>query len=110
MENKENGLSIDLRPEVARGVYSNLAIITHSRNEFVVDFAAMMPGMPKPEVGSRVVMTPENAKRLLMALQDNIQKFESQFGSINPDSGVQPKGTFNLNDFAPFGGGGNNIS
>jgi Protein of unknown function (DUF3467). len=79
-ENKQ--LDIELRPEVARGSYANLAIITHSSSEFILDFVQMMPGMPKPSVNSRVIMTPEHAKRLLKALMDNVQKYESQFGDI----------------------------
>ena len=79
-ENKQ--IDIELRPEVARGCYSNLAVITHSSSEFIVDFVQMMPGLAKPTVNSRVLMTPENAKRLLKALMDNIQKYESNFGEI----------------------------
>lgn len=79
---EEQKIDIELRPEVAKGVYSNLAIITHSASEFIVDFVQMMPGLPKPSVNSRVLMTPENAKRLLKALMDNVQKYESQFGEI----------------------------
>lgn len=75
-------LDIELRPEVAKGNYANLAIITHSSSEFILDFVQLMPGMPKPSVNSRVIMTPEHAKRLLKALMDNVQKFESQFGEI----------------------------
>lgn len=79
-ENKQ--LDIELRPEVARGSYANLAVITHSSSEFILDFIQMMPGIPKPTVNSRVIMTPEHAKRLLRALMDNVQKYESQFGDI----------------------------
>ncbi len=85
MENdnsKENKLNIELPEDVADGTYSNLAVITHSQSEFVCDFVQMMPGMPKAKVRSRVVMTPENAKRLLNALQDNISKYEEQRGKI----------------------------
>lgn len=89
MENKkENKINIELPEEVASGVYSNLTIITHSPTEFVCDFVQLMPGMPKAKVRSRVIMTPQNAKRLLRALQDNIQKYESQMGPI-PDDGQQ---------------------
>jgi hypothetical protein len=85
MENENNeqqGLQIDLRPEVAKGVYANLALITHSSSDFVLDFATMLPGMPKPEVGARLVMAPEHAKRLLQALQENVHNYEQQFGKI----------------------------
>ena len=85
MENENNqqqNLQIDLKPEIAKGVYANLALITHSSSDFVLDFATMFPGMPKPEVSARVVMAPEHAKRLLQALQENIYKYEQQFGKI----------------------------
>ena len=91
-ENKnKNQLNIELKEEVAQGTYSNLAIITHSTSEFVVDFVRIMPGMPKAEVKSRIILTPEHAKRLLMALQDNITKFEAAHGKIkNLDPGGGP--------------------
>lgn len=84
MENQknENQLNIELTEDVAFGVYSNLAIITHSSAEFVCDFVQMMPGMPKAKVRSRVIMTPENAKRLMKALMENIQKYEAHIGVI----------------------------
>ena len=80
MEKKE--LNIELRPEIAQGIYTNLSIITHSQSEFVMDFVQMMPGVPKPKVVSRVIMAPEHAKRLLKALQDNISKYERENGEI----------------------------
>ena len=82
MENKEHQLNIELSEEIAEGVYSNLAVITHSPSEFVADFIQMMPGMPKAKVRSRVIMTPENAKRLMKALADNIKNYEQSFGVI----------------------------
>lgn len=97
---KEKGLSIDIKPEIARGTYSNLAIITHSQSEFILDFATMLPGLAKPEVGNRVIMTPEHAKRLFLALQDNLNKFESQFGPVS--LGGEPKATYPMGG---FGGG-----
>lgn len=78
----QNQLNIELTEEVAEGIYSNLAIITHSNSEFVVDFIQVMPGVPKARVKSRVVLTPQHAKRLLRALADNIHKFEQLHGSI----------------------------
>lgn len=75
-------LNIELSEEVADGEYSNLAIISHSNSEFVLDFIKVMPGMPKAKVKSRILMTPQHAKRLMKALQDNLTKFESQFGGI----------------------------
>ncbi|MFZ4860641.1 DUF3467 domain-containing protein [Sphingobacterium sp. Mn56C] len=71
-------LSIELTEEVAEGIYSNLAIITHSDTEFVLDFVRIMPGVPKAKVKSRIILTPEHAKRLLSVLQDNINRFEGQ--------------------------------
>ncbi len=95
MENKkENKINIDLPENVADGVYSNLAIITHSPTEFVCDFVQMMPGMPKAKVRSRVIMTPQNAKRLLRALQDNIQKYEANLGTIADDGQNLPPMNF----------------
>ena len=72
-----NQINIELNEEVAQGTYSNLAVITHSASEFVVDFVRIMPGIPKAQVKSRIILTPEHAKRFLNALQDNISKFES---------------------------------
>lgn len=77
-----NQLSIELNEEVAEGTYSNLAIITHSSAEFVVDFIKVMPGVPKARVKSRIVLTPEHAKRFMRALQDNVNKYESEHGTI----------------------------
>ncbi|HXK81219.1 MAG TPA: DUF3467 domain-containing protein [Bacteroidales bacterium] len=79
---KKNQVNIELKEDVAQGVYSNLAVITHSNAEFVVDFVRIMPGLPKAQVKSRVILTPEHAKRLMMALQDNIKKFEQANGEI----------------------------
>ena len=85
MENiqDDNQISIELTEEIASGLYSNLAIITHSHAEFICDFVQMLPGMPKAQVKSRVIMTPHNAKRLLKALSENIQKYEQHIGVIN---------------------------
>lgn len=85
-----NQINIELKEEVGQGTYSNLAIITHSSSEFVLDFVRVMPGLPKAEVKSRIILTPEHAKRLLMALKDNITKFESAFGSIKNIEGGGP--------------------
>lgn len=75
-------LNIELTEEMAEGIYSNLAIITHSNAEFVLDFIRIMPGTPKAKVKSRVVITPEHAKRLMKALADNVKKFEAAHGKI----------------------------
>jgi hypothetical protein len=84
-ENKNpqpNQIDIELSEEIAEGIYSNLAIITHSQSEFVIDFIKMMPGVPKAKVKSRIVLTPQHAKRLVKALNDNIQRFEQVNGKI----------------------------
>jgi hypothetical protein len=90
--NDENQVNIELTEEIALGVYSNLAIITHSPSEVVSDFVQMMPGMPKGKVRSRVIMTPQNAKRFMRALIENIQKYEQSFGIIeeNDNQGMPP--------------------
>ncbi len=85
MENKENNngqFQIELKEEVAQGIYANLAIIAHSSSEFIVDFVRVMPGMPKAGVKSRIILAPEHAKRLLRALEENIDKYERAFGPI----------------------------
>ncbi len=91
MENQnQNQINIELSEEMAEGTYSNLAIITHSNSEFVIDFIRIMPGVPKAKVKSRIVLTPEHAKRLLMALGDNITKYEEQNGTIEINDGFPP--------------------
>ncbi len=77
-----NQINIELSEEIAEGIYSNLAMIAHSNSEFVIDFIRLMPGVPKARVKSRVIITPEHAKRLLAALKDNIDKYEHSFGPI----------------------------
>ncbi len=91
MEKKD--LQIELTPEVAGGTYANLAVITHSASEFIADFVCLLPGMPKAQVKSRIILTPEHAKRLLLALEDNVIKYEKQFGKINVGEGA-PKPPF----------------
>src|ERR1700729_1330607 len=85
-EQNENQLNIELSEEIAEGIYSNLAIITHSSSEFVLDFIRVMPGVPKAKVKSRIILTPEHAKRLLTALHDNMEKFEAINGRIKIQS------------------------
>lgn len=75
-------INIELPPEQAEGTYANLAIITHSAAEFVIDFTRLLPGIAKAKVKSRVIMTPQHTKSLLLALQDNVSKFEAQHGEI----------------------------
>ena len=81
-ENKQQGLQIELTAEVAQGQYANFAIITHSSSDFVLDFARVLPGVPKSQVKSRVILAPEHAKRLLAALQENIMRYEREYGQI----------------------------
>lgn len=82
----ENQIQIELPEDVAQGLYSNLAIIAHSSSEFVIDFVRILPGLPKAKVQSRIILTPEHAKRLLYALNDNLNRFESQNGAISADN------------------------
>ncbi|HJF92407.1 MAG TPA: DUF3467 domain-containing protein [Mediterranea massiliensis] len=90
-ENNNGQVQIELKEDVAQGMYANLAIITHSSSEFVLDFIRMLPGMPKAGVQSRVILVPEHAKRLLLALQENIDKYERVFGPIRvPDDRPLP--------------------
>ncbi len=96
MDNNKNpnkDLNIDLSEEIAEGVFSNLALINHSPTEFVLDFIQIMPGIPKPKVRSRVILTPEHMKKLLKAMSDNIDKYEEQFGVIEDHD----RGNFPLN-------------
>ncbi|HRF76443.1 MAG: DUF3467 domain-containing protein [Chitinophagales bacterium] len=86
-QKEKNQLNIELSEEIAEGTYSNLAIITHSSAEIVIDFIRVMPGVPKAKVKSRILMTPQHAKRLLRALADNINKFESLHGTITENEG-----------------------
>ena len=83
-ENQDKKINIELSEEVGQGTYANLAMIAHSNSEFVVDFVRLMPGIPKAKVQSRIILTPEHAKRLLNALDDNIKKYEASFGPIKP--------------------------
>lgn len=105
MENEKQEISLELKPEVAKGEYSNLAIITHSKSEFIIDFAKILPGIPKPEITNRLIMTPDHAKQLLMALRDNIVKYESIFGNIDIEMGNNSSDNFNIDDFGPFNNG-----
>ena len=90
-----NQINIELSEETAEGVYANLAMIAHSSSEFVIDFIRLMPGVPKAKVKSRIVITPEHAKRLLTALEDNINKYESTFGEVK-QTGEVPKFPMNF--------------
>lgn len=99
MENKKNEakINIEISKDIAKGTYSNLAIISHSQTEFLVDFAQLFPGIPKAEVVSRVIMAPEHLKRLYFALSENIRKYEQAHGEI------QLNGNKNNIPFSGFG-------
>lgn len=84
-----NQLNIEMSEEVAEGIYANLAIITHSHAEFVVDFVNVMPGMPKSKVKSRIILTPQHAKRLMKAITENIQRYEQANGAIRDLEDIQ---------------------
>lgn len=87
---QENQINIELSEDIAEGIYSNLAIISHSNSEFIVDFVRMVPNVAKAKVKSRIILTPQHAKRLIKALADNVSKYESQFGSIQEDDSNLP--------------------
>ena len=100
-EEKKNKLNIELPEDISEGIYSNLAVITHSPTEFVPDFIQIMPGMPKAKVRSRVIMTPQHAKRLMKALIENVKRYESQHGTISEVSG--PEASMPMNFGGPKG-------
>lgn len=81
-EKKQKQINIDLPEDIAEGIYSNLAIISHSHSEFIVDFIRLVPNVPKAKVKSRIILTPQHAKRFMKALAGNVQKYESQHGPI----------------------------
>ena len=81
-DNNQQGLQIELTHDVAQGEYANFAIITHSSSDFVIDFARVLPGLPKAQVKSRILLAPEHAKRLMLALQENIGRYERIYGTI----------------------------
>ena len=85
MNKKDQKINIELDQEVAEGIYSNLAIINHSVSEFIVDFVSLMPGSPKAKVKSRIILSPQHAKRLKTAIEDNINRFEKSNGKIKND-------------------------
>ena len=97
-------LNIELGEKEAEGIYSNLAIISHSPAEFIVDFTRVLPGVPKAKVHARIVMTPQHAKLLLRALNENISRFENTFGEINIDCHN------GLNSYSGFGNGNPKIN
>lgn len=96
--NIDRNYQLEIPEQISSGNYSNLAIISHSSSEFVIDFAKMAPGFRKPEVCDRVILAPEHAKRLLLALQDNVSKYEHSFGPIK----LQQTGKPQQKPIAPF--------
>lgn len=102
MDNSQNNHSaqfqLDMPQDVAQGKYANFAIITHSSSDFVIDFARILPGVPKPQVKSRIILAPEHAKRLLQALQENVLRYEHDFGKIQiPNQQPRTVAPFNIN-------------
>jgi Protein of unknown function (DUF3467) len=87
--NQSNQINIEISDEIAEGEYANLAIITHSHAEFVVDFVNVMPGTPKSKVKSRIILTPFHAKRFMKAMVDNVKKFETANGVIQDMESVE---------------------
>lgn len=85
-------INIELGEKGAEGIYSNLAIISHSPAEFIIDFTRVLPGVPKAKVNARIIMTPQHAKMLLRALKDNLEKYENQFGQINLHDNLNAQG------------------
>ncbi|MEE1099370.1 MAG: DUF3467 domain-containing protein [Alistipes sp.] len=91
-EAKKGGIELNISDEIAQGKYCNFALITHSTSEFILDFATILPGIQKPQVKSRIILTPEHAKRLLKSLQDNITRYESVIGKIELPTPQHPQG------------------
>lgn len=94
-ENQQR-MEVELDAEVAQGKYSNLAIISHSPSEFVLDFAAVLPGVQKAKVKSRIILTPEHAKALMLSLQENVARYERNVGEIKLNKVRGPQGGFNM--------------
>ncbi len=90
----QKNISVELREQEAEGIYANLALITHSASEFILDFARIMPGMPKARIHARIVMTPQNFKNLQRAITENIDKYEAQYGTINVQGHPLPSVNF----------------
>lgn len=98
---EEKKLNINIAPDKQTGVFANLALIAHTPTEFVLDFAQIMPGLQQANVVARVVVTPDQAKKILGALQNNIAQYEKKFGTIQPVGGPLPGSTITV----PFTGG-----
>lgn len=100
MDNKKqnpNEINIELSEELAEGIYANLSIISHSNSEFILDFIRLVPNIPKAKVKSRIVMSPQQAKRLMMALNENVKRFESTYGAIKDADMGGPQFPLNFN-------------
>jgi len=95
---KQHQIKIELDDNIGQGEYVNFAIVTHSPAEFVMDYIRVLPGMSKSKVKSRIIMAPMHAKTLMMALQDNIKKYENKFGEIKHPKGATPGPSFKLPD------------
>ena len=95
---KRHQIKIELDDNVGQGEYANFAVVTHSPAEFVIDYIRVLPGMTKSKVKSRIIMAPMHAKTLMMALQDNIKKYENKFGEIKVPKGGGPSPDFKLPD------------
>ena len=95
-DNQQQRMEIELDAETAQGKYSNLAIISHSPSEFVLDFAAVLPGVQKAKVKSRIILTPEHAKALMMSLQENVARYERNVGEIKLNKVRGPQGGVNM--------------
>ena len=102
---QQQQINIELGEKEAEGIYSNLAIITHSPAEFVIDFTRVLPGVPKAKVHARIITTPQHAKLLMNALADNIQKYEKTFGEIK----IQGEPTAGGFGFQPPSAGGDKV-
>ncbi len=96
-QKKPNEINIELPEEIAEGVYANLSIISHSNSEFILDFIRLVPNVPQAKVKSRIIMTPQQVKRLSMALTENVKRFESAFGVIKDIEMGQPNFPMNFN-------------
>lgn len=88
--NNEQQINIELPEDIAEGIYANFAVIAHSNQEFIVDFVRLMPGTPKAKVKSRIILTPQHAKRLVKALAENLKRYEEQFGQIEDNGNIPP--------------------
>ena len=97
-QKKKNQIKIELDDSIGQGEYANFAVVTHSPAEFVMDYIRILPGMTKSKVKSRIIMAPMHAKTLMMALQDNIKKYESKFGEIKITKGTNPGPALKLPD------------